>query len=169
MLGRKEHYAGSLDRASDCYRRADDARGGGANSGYFPAKFGAAQLSILHNDTGEAKLCLEKMVRHSRNYEAKTLLGTLYAEEAFGNHYTAIKEDKSAQRAVQLLESVRAAWKNSKNTYMPDATVLLNLARLYETEYPEKALQCLLQVEELKIDRIAELEEHIEVKESSKT
>lgn len=167
-LGRKEHYTGSLDRASDCYRRADDARGG-AGSGYLPAKFGAAQLFILQNDTVEAKLRLEKMVQHSRNYEATTLLGTLFAEEAFANEYTAPKEDKSAQRAIRLLESVRAAWKDSKSTHLPDATVLLNLARLYGTEYPDKALQCLLQVERLEIDRIAESEDHIDVKDKSGT
>lgn len=109
------------------------------------------------------------MVQHSRNYEAKTLLGILFAEEAFGNQYAAPKEDKSAQGAIRLLESVRATWKDSKSTHLPDATVLLNLARLYETEYPDKALQCLLQVEQLEIDRIAELEDHIDVKESSET
>lgn len=168
LLGRKEHYAGNLDRASDCYRRADDARGG-RDSGYLPAKFGAAQLFILQNDIGEAKLRLEKMVQHSRNYEAKTLLSTLLAEEAVGNHYAAPKNDKSAHRAIQLLESVRASWKDSESTHLPDAAVLLNLSRLYETEYPDKALQCLLQMEQLEIDRIAELEDHIDVKESSKT
>jgi RNA polymerase-associated protein CTR9 len=168
LLGRKEHYAGSLDRASDCYRRADDARGG-AESGYLPAKFGAAQLFILQNDIGEAKLRLEKMIQHSRNYEATTLLGTLFAEEAFANEYTAPKEDKSAQRAIQLLESVRAAWKDAKNTHLPDAAVLLNLARLYETEYSDKALQCLLQVEQLEINRIAESEDHVDVKDKSGT
>ncbi|TVY60671.1 Tetratricopeptide repeat protein [Lachnellula suecica] len=143
--------------------------GGGGNSGYLPAKFGAAQLFILQNDIGEAKLRLEKMVQHPRNYEAKTLLGTLLAEEAVGNHYVAPKDDKSAHRAIRLLESVRASWKDSKSTHLPDAAVLLKLARLYETEYPDKALQCLLQVEQLEIDRIAELEDHIDVKESSET
>jgi len=58
---------------------------------------------------------------------------------------------------------------DSKSTHLPDATDLLNLARLYETEYPDKALQCLLQVEQLEIDRIAELEDQIDVKESSET
>jgi len=109
LLGQKEHYTGSLDRASDCYRRADDARGG-ANNGYIVAKFGAAQLLVLQNDIGEAKLRLEKMVQYSRNYEANTLLGTLFAEEAFGNQYAAPKGDKSAQRAIRLLESARAGF-----------------------------------------------------------
>ncbi|KAK0106722.1 hypothetical protein ONS96_004340 [Cadophora gregata f. sp. sojae] len=165
LLGRKEHYAGSLDRASDCYRRADDARGG-ANSGYLAAKFGAAQLFVLQYDVGEAKLRLEKMVHHPRNYAAKILLGTLFAEEAFETQYTR-GEDKSAQRAIQLLESVRASWKGPKSTHMPDATVLLTLARLYETEYPDKALRCLLEVEELEIDRIAESDGHIDVESSA--
>ncbi|PVH75593.1 tetratricopeptide [Cadophora sp. DSE1049] len=168
LLGRKEHYTGNLDRASDCYRRADDARGG-SNSGYLPAKFGAAQLCILQNDIGEAKLRLEKMVQDSRNYEANTLLGTLFAEEAFGNQSAAPKEDKTAQRAIGLLESVRAIWKDPKSTHLPDTTVLLNLARLYETEYPHQALQCLLHVEQLEIDRIAESEGHIDITESLET
>ncbi|KAH7360106.1 putative RNA polymerase II transcription elongation factor [Rhexocercosporidium sp. MPI-PUGE-AT-0058] len=168
LLGRQEHYAGNLDRASDCYRRADDARGG-SNSGYLPAKFGAAQLFILQNDTGEAKLRLEKMIQHSPNYEASVLLGTLFAEEAFRNHCAAPKKDKIAQRAIRLLESVRATWKDPKNTHLPDTKVLLNLARLYEAEYPHKALQCLLHVEQLEIDRIAESEDHIDAIESSET
>ncbi|KAH6720479.1 putative RNA polymerase II transcription elongation factor [Leptodontidium sp. MPI-SDFR-AT-0119] len=168
LLGRKEHYTGNRGRASDCYRRADDARGG-SNSGYLPAKFGAAQLLILQNNTGEAKLRLEKMVQHSRNYEASTLLGTLFAEEAFGVQCAAPEEDKIARRAVRLLESVRATWKDPKSTHLPDTTVLLNLARLYEAEYPHKALQCLLQAEQLEIDRIVESEDHIDVRESSET
>lgn len=61
LLARKEHYAGDLERASDYYRRADDARGG-AERGFLPAKFGVAQLSVLKNDLGEAKLRLEKMI-----------------------------------------------------------------------------------------------------------
>lgn len=168
LLAQKEHYAGSLDRAIDYYRRADDARGG-ANSGYLPAKLGVAQIFVLQNNIGEAKLRLEKMVQHSRNYEASTLLGTLFAEEAFGNQYTAPKENKSVERAIRLLETVRAACTTSKSTHLPDTTVLLNLARLYETEYPNKALQCLLQVEQLEIDRIAQSEDHIDVKENSGT
>ncbi|KAK4249607.1 hypothetical protein C7999DRAFT_39271 [Corynascus novoguineensis] len=159
LLARKEHYDGNLERASDYYRRADDARGG-AERGYLPAKFGVAQLSVLKNDLGEAKLRLEKMIQHSKNYEAMILLGTLYAEEVFANQAAAVKEDKSAEakKALALLEGVRSAWKDPKKNLSPDAAVLLNLARLYENESPDKALQCLQQVEQLEIDQIPESE-----------
>ena len=159
LLARKEHYAGNADRASDYYRRADDARGG-TDSGYLPAKFGVAQLSVLKNDLGEAKLRLEKMIQQSRNYEAMILLGTLYAEETFASQDSDTKEDKSAERkkAFSFLGSVRAAWKDPKKNLSPDASVLLNLARLYESESPEKALQCLQQVEQLELDQIPDSE-----------
>ncbi|KAL1869178.1 hypothetical protein VTK73DRAFT_3347 [Phialemonium thermophilum] len=155
LLARKEHYEGNADRASDYYRRADDARGG-ADRGYLPAKFGAAQLSVLKNDLGEAKLRLEKMIQQSKNYEAMVLLGTLYAEEVFSNQFAAVKEEKSteAKKAIGLLESVRSLWKDPKKSLSPDPAVLLNLARLYETSNPEKALQCLQQVEELEMEQI---------------
>ncbi|KAL2137341.1 hypothetical protein VTI74DRAFT_3281 [Chaetomium olivicolor] len=159
LLARKEHYAGDLERASDYYRRADDARGG-TERGFLPAKFGVAQLSVLKNDLGEAKLRLEKMIQQSKNYEAMILLGTLYAEEVFANQAAAVKEDKSAEakKAVSLLEGVRLAWKDPKKNLAPDAAVLLNLARLYETESPDKALQCLQQVEQLEIEQIPQSE-----------
>ncbi|KAG7290953.1 hypothetical protein NEMBOFW57_000959 [Staphylotrichum longicolle] len=159
LLARKEHYDGDLERASDYYRRADDARGG-AERGYLPAKFGVAQLSVLKNDLGEAKLRLEKMIQQSKNYEAMILLGTLYAEEVFANQSAAVKEDKSAEakKAVGLLEGVRSAWKDTKKNLAPDAAVLLNLARLYETESPDKALQCLQQVEQLEIEQVPQSE-----------
>jgi RNA polymerase-associated protein CTR9 len=159
LLARKEHYQGDADRASDYYRRADDARGG-ADSGYLPAKFGVAQLSVMKNDLGEAKLRLEKMIQQSRNYEAMILLGTLYAEEIFASQDSDTKEDKSAEmkKAFSLLEGVRSAWKDPKKNLSPDASVLLNLARLYETESPEKALQCLQQVEQLELDQVPESE-----------
>ncbi|KAG4433536.1 hypothetical protein IFR05_010991 [Cadophora sp. M221] len=148
-LGQKEHYAGSLDRASDCYRRSDDARGSGdSNSGYLPAKEDGPAFSELRS---------------------QHLLGTLFAEEAFGGQGTAPKEDKIAQRAIRLLESIRATWKDHKSTHLPDTTVLLNLAHLYETEYPHKALQCLLHVEQLELDQFVESEDHIDVRESSET
>ncbi|KAJ4304052.1 protein required for normal CLN1 and CLN2 G1 cyclin expression [Collariella sp. IMI 366227] len=159
LLARKEHYAGELERAGDYYRRADDARGG-TERGFLPAKFGAAQLSVMKNDLGEAKLRLEKMIQQSKNYEAMILLGTLYAEEVFANQAAAVKEDKGAEakKAVNLLEGVRSAWKDPKKNLAPDAAVLLNLARLYETEHPDKALQCLQQVEQLEVDQIPQSE-----------
>lgn len=155
LLARKEHYNGNTERASDYYRRADDARGG-AETGYLPAKFGVAQLSVLKNDLGEAKLRLEKMIQQSKNHEAMILLGTLYAEEVFANQYGDSKEDKSAElkKAITLLEGVRSVWKDPKKTIAPDASVLLNLARLYETDLPEKSLQCLQQVEQLELEQI---------------
>ena len=157
LLARKEHYGGDVERAVDYYRRSDDARGG-TDRGYLPAKFGAAQLSVLKNDLGEAKLRLEKMIQQSRNYEAMILLGTLYAEEVFANQYSAVKEDKSAEvkKAISLLEGVRSVWKDPSKNLSPDSAVLLNLARLYESENPEKALQCLQQVEQMELDQVPE-------------
>ncbi|KAF6839714.1 Tetratricopeptide repeat protein 1-like protein 1 [Colletotrichum plurivorum] len=159
LLARKEHYTGDPDRASDFYRRADDARGG-SERGYLPAKFGAAQLAVLRGDLGEAKLRLEKIIQQSKNHEAMILLGTLYAEEVFANQDSEGKEDKSAEmkKAIALLEGVRSAWKDSKKSMSPDAAVLLNLARLYETDFPEKAQQCLLQVEQLELDQVPDEE-----------
>ncbi|KAI1368494.1 hypothetical protein F5Y08DRAFT_266368 [Xylaria arbuscula] len=159
LLARKEHYSGNVETATDYYRRADEARGG-LERGYLPAKFGVAQLSVLNNDLGEAKLRLEKIIQPSgkqeRNYEAMILLGTLYAEEVFANQHAATKEDKSAEmrKAIDYLEQVRTAWKDPKKNLSPDSSILLNLARLYENTQPEKALQCLLQVEQLELDQI---------------
>jgi RNA polymerase-associated protein CTR9 len=159
LLARKEHYSGNVETATDYYRRADEARGG-LERGYLPAKFGVAQLSVLNNDLGEAKLRLEKIIqpagKHERNYEAMILLGTLYAEEVFANQYAATKEDKAAEmrKAIDYLEQVRTAWKDPKKNLSPDSSILLNLARLYEHDQPEKALQCLLHVEQLELDQI---------------
>ncbi|KAI1878004.1 uncharacterized protein JN550_000186 [Neoarthrinium moseri] len=155
LLARKEHVEGNVEKATDYYRRADEARGG-IDRGYLPAKFGVAQLSVLNNDLGEAKLRLEKMIQQSKNYEAMVLLGTLYAEEVFMNQYAAVKEDKTTEmaKAIQYLENVRAIWKDPKKSQLPDASVLLNLARLYENDQPAKALECLQQVEQLELDRI---------------
>ncbi|KAH8895020.1 tetratricopeptide [Thozetella sp. PMI_491] len=167
LLARKEHYDGDMERANDYYRRADDARGG-TERGYLPAKFGVAQLSVLKNDLGEAKLRLEKMlqqstqqpIQQSKNYEAMVLLGTIYAEEVFANQDAAVKEDKGneAKKAVQLLEGARMSWKDPKKNLAPDAAVLLNLARLYEAEFPDKALQCLQQVEQLELEQVPQSE-----------
>lgn len=163
LLARKEHYDGDTERATDYYRRADDARGGNER-GYLPAKFGVAQLSVLKSDLGEAKLRLEKMIQLSKSYEAMVLLGTLYAEEVFANQYAAVKEDKSneTKKAIGLLESVRSAWKDPKKNLAPDAAVLLNLARLYETENSDKALQCLQQVEKLELDQVPDAQRPVD-------
>lgn len=157
LLARKEHGAGNTARASDHYQRADEARGGDQH-GYLPAKFGQAQLLVMKNDLPGARYHLEKMRggKHARNHETMTLLGTLYAEEVFHDENLAIKEDKrnEARQAISLLEAVRAAWKDPQKNIAPDASVLLNLARLYEHELPEKALQCLQQVELMELGQI---------------
>ncbi len=157
LLARKEHYSDDLDHAADYYRRADEARGG-ADRGYLPAKFGAAQLSVLKGDFGEAKLRLEKIIQQSKNIEAMILLGTLYAEEVFSSPPSGTKEEKSTEfkKAIGYLETVRTAWKDTKKNLIPDASVLLNLARLYETDQPEKSLQCLQQVEQIEFDQTPE-------------
>lgn len=157
LLARKSHMEGDIERAADYYRRSDDARGG-TDRGYLPAKFGAAQLSVAKSDLGEAKLRLEKMIQQSKNLEAMALLGTLYAEEVFANDRAAVKEDKAVEKkkAISLLENVRTAWKDPKKNISPDAAVLLNLAWLYEADHPDRALQCLQQVEQLELDQVVE-------------
>lgn len=157
LLARKEHYAGDADRASAYYKRADEARGGDQR-GYLPAKFGQAQLLVLRNDLPGARYNLERNLKQSRNHETMTLLGTIYAEEYFNNESAAVKENKSAEAkmAIALLEAVRAGWKDPHKNIPPDASVLLNLARLYESELPEKALQCLQQVEQMEVDQLPE-------------
>lgn len=155
LLARKEHYDDNYELAKDYYGRADEARGG-IDRGFLPAKFGAAQLAVLKGDFAEAKLRLEKIIQQSKNIEAMSLLGTLYAEEVFTNQQSGLKEDKSPEfkKAIGYLEAVRTAWKDVKKNLIPDASVLLNLARLYETEQPEKSLQCLQQVEQMEFDQI---------------
>lgn len=157
LLARKEHYSENLEKASDYYRRADEARGG-ADRGFLPAKFGSAQLSVSKKEFGEAKLKLEKIIQQSKNIEAMTLLGTLYAEEVFISQQNNSKEDKSLEfrKAIGYLESVRTSWKDPTRNLTPDTSVLLNLARLYEVEQPEKSLQCLQQVEQMEYDQILE-------------
>lgn len=157
LLARKEHYAGDADRAADHYKRADDARGGDQR-GYLPAKFGQAQLLVLNNDLPGARYHLEKMNKQVRNHETMTLLGTIYAEEVFANEDAAVKENKTneAKQAIALLESVRSAWNDPQKNVAPDASVLLNLARLYEKDHPDKALQCLQQVEQMELGQISD-------------
>lgn len=160
LLGRKEHHEGDLQKANEHYTKADQARGGD-DKGYVPAKFGNAQIRVSQRDFEGAKFKLEKIVEKSqpKSVEAMTLLGVLYAEEVFANQATGGKEDKSqeAKKAIGMFEHVRTAWKDAKRKNLqPDQAVLLNLARLYEHEAPEKALACLLQVEEMEIEDINE-------------
>lgn len=159
LLARKEHYSGNFEKAAEFYHRADVARGE-TDRGFLPAKFGSAQLSVSKNEFSEAKLKLEKIIQQSKNIEAMTLLGTLYAEEVFNTQQTNSKEDKSLEfkKAIGYLESVRSSWKDPSRNVMPDTSVLLNLARLYELDQPEKSLQCLQQVEQMEYGQILEEE-----------
>lgn len=157
LLARKDHYEGDLVKAQDHYNKADQARGGD-DRGYLPAKFGVAQLKTLMHDYDGAKFRLEKMMSTNKSVEAMTLLGVLHAEEVFSSQASDSKDDKSAERkkAIALLESVRVAWKDGKKKITPDNNVLLNLARLYELDQPDKALACLQQVEHMEIEDISE-------------
>ena len=155
LLARKEHYEGDIVKASDYYHRADQARGGD-DKGYLPAKFGAAQLRTLAGDHEGAKHRLDKILQQSKSVEAMTLLGLLHADQVFANQTAGLKEDRSAEtkKAIGLLEYVRNSWKDPKKKNTPDSAVLLNLARLYETDHPDRSLQCLQQVEQMEIDEI---------------
>ncbi|KAI9700323.1 MAG: hypothetical protein M1836_002338 [Candelina mexicana] len=155
LLARKEHYDGNTTRANDFYQKSDQARGGG-DRGYLPAKFGMAQIQVIQQDYDGAKFRLEKIIQQTKSIEAMTLLGTLYADEVFTNQSAGFKEDKSVQvkKATAMLEAVRMAWKDPKRHLSPDSSVLLNLARLYEIEHPEKSFQCLQHVEQMELDQI---------------
>ncbi|TKA74485.1 hypothetical protein B0A55_06449 [Friedmanniomyces simplex] len=171
LLARKEHYEGTdLNKAADFYSKADLARGGD-EKGYLPAKFGAAQLKTLMGDLDGAKFRLDKIISApsataagaQKNLEAMTLLGILFAEEVYASQAAGQKEDKSVEqkKAISLLEQVRVAWKDPKRKASPDSAVLLNLARLYEQDAPERAVACLQQVEKSELDDIAEDDERL--------
>lgn len=157
LLALQSHYEGDIEKAEGHYNKADQARGGDER-GYLPAKFGTAQLMTLRDDTNGAKFKLEKMVERTKSVEAMTLLGVLFADEAFANQAAGGKEDKSmeARRAISWLESVRVAWKDPKRKLKREVSVLLNLARLYEGDEPGKALACLSEAEEMLIADINE-------------
>jgi RNA polymerase-associated protein CTR9 len=163
LLARMAHSQGELKQALEFYSRADQARGGdgrgGDEKGYLPAKFGMAQIKVLLDDNVDAKFRLERLYRQNRSPEVMTLLGTLYAEDYFSSPIMGAKDEEKAEawkKAVSLLEAVRTAWKDSKRKYTEDPDVLLNLARLYETESPEKSVQCLQHVEKIQIDKLPE-------------
>ncbi|KAF2205580.1 hypothetical protein GQ43DRAFT_459850 [Delitschia confertaspora ATCC 74209] len=157
LLARKEHYGDEITKANEFYAKADQARGGDER-GYIPAKFGSAQMRVAMQDYDGAKFRLEKILQQGPCFEAQTLLGTLYAEDVFSTQAAKSKEDKSAEwkKAVQHLEQVSKAWRDPNKKFTPDSAVLLNLARLYEAEYPEKSLKCLEEVEQMEIDEIPE-------------
>lgn len=155
LLARKEHYQREpdLSKANEFYGKADLARGGG-DKGFLPARFGIAQIQVLLQDVDGAKYRLDKIIQQSKSVEAMMLLGALQAEEVFANQASGSKEDKSGivKKATTLLEAVRLAWKDGPKKLTADSSVLVYLARLYETDQPEKSLQCLQQVEQLSIN-----------------
>ncbi|KAK3074418.1 protein required for normal CLN1 and CLN2 G1 cyclin expression [Teratosphaeriaceae sp. CCFEE 6253] len=178
LLARKEHYeGGDLGKAAEYYGKADLARGG-EERGFLPAKFGVAQLRTLMGDRDGAKFRLDRILSApggsgvgtgpgsagsgaaQKSLEAMTLLGILYAEDVFANQAAGGKEDTTSphKKALALLEQVRTAWKDPKRLRPcpPDPAVLLNLARLYEVDAPERALACLQHVETLELADIAD-------------
>ncbi|KAK3632292.1 protein required for normal CLN1 and CLN2 G1 cyclin expression [Elasticomyces elasticus] len=182
LLARKEHYAadsadgtGDWGKAAEYYGKADLARGG-EERGMVAAKFGGAQVKCRQGDRDGGRFRLEKLVaggaggvggavggQQQKSLEALTLLGVLYAEEVFANQIAGGKEDKSVEvkKAVGLLEQVRVSWKDPKRKVSPDPAVLLNLARLYERDAPERALACLTEVEKLELADISEDDERL--------
>ncbi|KAF2810979.1 tetratricopeptide repeat protein 1 [Mytilinidion resinicola] len=155
LLARKEHSNDDIAKAYDYYSKSDQARGGDER-GYIPAKFGSAQIRVLMQDYDGAKFRLEKIVQQAKIPEAQTLLGTLYAEDVFSAQSAKSKEEKSNEmkKALTYLEAVRLAWADPKKNLSADSSVLLNLARLYEIDHPDKSLKCLEQVEQMEIDDI---------------
>ncbi|KAF2714852.1 hypothetical protein K504DRAFT_486655 [Pleomassaria siparia CBS 279.74] len=157
QLARKEHHEDNTAKAIDYYTKADQARGGD-DRGYIPAKFGSAQMRVLMQDYDGAKFRLEKILQQQPTLEAQILLGTLYAEDVFAAQASNSQEDKSGElkKALKYLEDVTKAWKDPKRNLSPDQSVLLNLARLYETDHPDKSLKCLEEVEQLELAAIPE-------------
>jgi RNA polymerase-associated protein CTR9 len=155
LLARKEHNMGEVQKASDYYSRADQARGG-TDKGYLPAKFGVVQVMVQLQNFDDAKFRLEKLLQSSKNLEAMTLLGCLYAEEVFAAQAAGGKEDKDGQakKAIHFLEIVRKSWKDEKTKAKPDESVLLYLARLYEVNQPTESMKCLREVEMMQLEKI---------------
>ncbi|KAH8724806.1 tetratricopeptide repeat protein 1 [Phaeosphaeriaceae sp. PMI808] len=171
QLARKAHHEGDTAEASACYTKSDQARGGDER-GYIPAKFGSAQMNVLMHNYDGAKFRLEKILQQQPTLEAQTLLGTLYAEDVFTAQNNKSNEDKSAElkKALKYLEDVQKAWRDPKKKVTPDQSVLLNLARLYEADHPEKSLKCLEEVEQMEIEAIPnedypeDIEDEFEIK-----
>jgi RNA polymerase-associated protein CTR9 len=155
LLARKEHNKGELQKASDFYNRADQARGG-VEKGYLPAKFGMIQVMVQMNDFDGAKFRLEKLTPGKKNLEAMTLLGCLHAEEVFAIQSSLTPTDKAnvAKKAINLLEMVRKSWKDETSKATPDESVLLYLARLYEVDQPLESMKCLQTVEAMQLEKI---------------
>ncbi|KAF1851049.1 protein prenylyltransferase [Cucurbitaria berberidis CBS 394.84] len=171
LRAKKAHHEENTAKAAEYYSKSDQARGG-EERGFIPAKFGLAQMNVLMSNYGGAKFRLEKILQQSPTLEAQTLLGTLYAEDVFAAQNSKSAEDKSAElkKALKYLETVQSAWKDPKKKVTPDQSVLLNLARLYEADHPEKSLKCLEEVEQMELDAIPDedypedVEEEFELK-----
>jgi len=155
LLARKEHSKGDLQKASEYYNRADQARGG-QDRGYWPAKFGMIQVLAQSGDLAGARLRLENSKDVAKSIEASTLLGCLLAEGVFAAQRAPVKEDKREEKrkAISLLEGVRKSWKDEKTRLKPDETILLYLARLYEVDQPVESMKCLQHVEQMQIEKI---------------
>ena len=159
VRARKEHNQGDLEKANDYYTRADMARGG-QERGYLPAKFGLAQIRLQSGQNLEdVKHSLESFA-NTKNIEAMTVCGCIYAEEYFAALKSGSREDKSliAAKAIKYLENIRKTWTDEATKARPDETILLYLARLYETEQPSKSMKCLGEVEKMQMDKIPEEE-----------
>lgn len=164
LLARKDHSTDNNSKALESYTRADQARGGD-DRGYIPAKLGVAQLRISQGDLDGAKFRLEKMQAQSTQQhnaknggpEAMALLGALFTNEILtGKADTNEARTSAIKRAIALLETVRRSWGDSSKGLQPDASVLVNLSRLLESEGPERSLLCLQQVEQMELDDIPE-------------
>ncbi|RMZ83644.1 hypothetical protein DV738_g1059, partial [Chaetothyriales sp. CBS 135597] len=156
LLARKEHIKGDLDKAREYYNRSDSARGGT----FIPAKFGLAQLLLLRGETENAKYSLDR-ISQQKIVDVRTIQGCLLAEDYFNaqKNRPADAKEKAAlaelkAKAIKTLEGVRDSWKDEAAKHKVDETILLYLARLYETEKPEESLKCLKQVEQLQINKI---------------
>ncbi|KAL9093171.1 MAG: hypothetical protein Q9159_000348 [Coniocarpon cinnabarinum] len=189
LLARKEHQSGDPTKALEFYQRADAARGGAEqdsanrNQGYVPAKFGIAQIRMMQGDYKGAERVLDRIDPQTtkskqRNIETFAILGLLAAEEVFNpppapveaNDKSAFEERQRtlAKRALEYLGTAQRSWNNAKKSQKPDVSVLLNLARLYESysvgEHgmlithgnASKALECLLQVQEIEMNEYSD-------------
>ena len=156
LLARAAHYAPRPDwaRVQECYGKADAARGGG-ETGFAPAKLGIAQAQARAGDRAGARFRLEGFVRKTNSFEARVLLGVLCAQEAFEPLTQGGTKDEKKElmrKAAAHLDNARLAWKDVRKNLKPDVNVLLALARLYETDHPDKALSCLLEVQDLSLN-----------------
>ena len=165
-LAQTEHSSDIPDwaRVEEFYNRSDGSRAG--EKGFLSAKLGSIQANISTNRKTDARFRLEKLVQQNgSNLEAKVILGSLYAEEVFNDEMAMTKEDKSSEykKALAHLEAVRVAWKDPKRNFPPDVDLLLTLAKLYGTDVPDKALQCLEEVKKILLDNLAKDEDRVEV------